>query len=61
MRVDASEGNGMWAGVVLEVREGVCLSIHIYECTCTAPINHREQNCCKADIPIFIKTHAVRV
>lgn len=41
---------------MFEVRDGVCLSVHIYECTCTAAINNREQYCCKADIPIFIQT-----
>lgn len=61
LRVDASEGEREVGGVVLEVRDGVCLSIHIYESTCTASINHRERYCCKADIPIFIKIHAVRV
>lgn len=43
----------------MEVRVGVSLGIHIYECTATTPINHREQYCGIADNPIFMKTHAV--
>lgn len=48
MHLKGNGGSG-WGSV----GGGVCLSIRIYECTCTTPVNH---SCCKADIPIFIKT-----
>lgn len=43
-----------------EVKD-VHLSVHVYERTFTAPINHSGQRYCMVGIPTFIKIHAVRM